>query len=115
MQRLVERRDQDKYEVGENLRIRREELGMSQDQLADIVGTSRQAVSRYENGESEIKITTFIQYADALEAEPQELFPERFRERKKPSEKLELLINIACGLPDGDIAILIAMAARMKQ
>lgn len=78
MQRLVEREEQDKYEIGDNIRNRREELGMSQDQLADIVGTSRKAVSRYETGEREMGITFFTQYADALETEPMRLLPKRF-------------------------------------
>jgi len=69
--RLVLRNDQDKYEIGENIRLAREAQGMSQDDLADLVGTSRKAVSRYETGTTEMGIVTFFQYAEALNSRPE--------------------------------------------
>ena len=72
--RLVLRNDQIKNEIGEKLRIKREKLGMSQDDLADLVGTSRKAVSRYETGTTEMGIVTFFQYAEALNSRPEAFF-----------------------------------------
>ena len=115
MQRLVERTEQDKYEIGEKIRNQREELGLSQDQLADIVGTSRKAVSRYETGDREMGITFFTQYADALETDPMKLLPNRFQNKEKPTEKQKELLEMTAGLCDADLEILIAMAARMKK
>ena len=72
--------DQDKYETGRKIRERRIALGLSQDDLADRMGTSRAAVSRHENGNHEMSACTLCLYADALETSPQELSPARFRE-----------------------------------
>ena len=80
MQMPVERRSSDTCEIGQKIRARREELGLSQDDLADRMGTSRVAVSRHENGINEMSICTLCQYADALETTLQQLSPERFRE-----------------------------------
>ena len=35
---------------GENIRLRREELGMSQVQLAELIGESKQTIWKYESG-----------------------------------------------------------------
>ena len=40
-------------EIGERIKKRREELGMSQEELAQKVMVTRQAVSRWENGVSQ--------------------------------------------------------------
>ena len=115
MQRLVEREERDKYEIGDKIRNRREELKLSQDQLADIVGTSRKAVSRYETGDREMGITFFTQYADALEINPAKLLPDRFQNKETPTGKQTELLEVTAGLCDSDLEILIAMAARMKK
>ena len=115
MQRLVERTEQDKYEIGEKIRNRRDELGLSQDQLADIVGTSRKAVSRHENGENEMGITSFTQYADALETDPVKLLPDRFQNKEKPTGKQKQLLEMTASLCDADLEILVAMAVRMRR
>ena len=80
MQMPVLRNENDAYEIGQKIRARREELGLSQDDLADRTGTSRVAVSRHENGVNEMSICTLCQYADALETTIQQLSPDRFRE-----------------------------------
>ena len=112
MQRLVEKNDHSKYEVGERIRRRREELGLSQDQLADIVGASRQMVSRYENGVREMGIVSLLQYADALETTPGTLLPTVNTPRQGKKEQLIDAIN---RLADADLDILIMMAARLTK
>jgi len=111
MRRFVEKNENSKYKVGEKIRKRREELGLSQDKLADIVGTSRQMVSRYENGDQEMGIASFLQYADALETEPGNLLPSK--KKAVPEKKAQLIAAIE-GLADEDLDILIVMAARLK-
>ncbi len=80
MQMPLERNPDDAYAIGQRIRRRREELRLSQDDLADRMGTSRAAVSRHENGNHEMSACTLCLYADALETSPQELSPARFRE-----------------------------------
>ena len=49
--RLVSRDSNDVYEVGEKIREMREAQGMSQDEMANAMGTDRKTVSRHETGE----------------------------------------------------------------
>ena len=112
MQRLVEKNDHSKYEIGERIRKRREELGLSQDQLADIVGASRQVVSRYENGDREMGIVSLLQYADALETTPGKLLS---TVNTPKQGKKEQLIDVISRLSDADLDVLIVMAARLMK
>jgi transcriptional regulator with XRE-family HTH domain len=111
--RLVLRNDQDKYEIGENIRLAREAQGMSQDDLADLVGTSRKAVSRYEIGTTEMGIVTFFQYAEALNSRPEAFFPERLfiQQDQTQTDELEAIIGT---LSKEDRDILLTMAKRMQ-
>lgn len=51
---------------GDKLRAVREDKNMTQDELADILGTSKQVISRYETGQRVPKITVAIEYANKL-------------------------------------------------
>ena len=75
MQMLVEKDERGMEAVGENIRRRRQELGLSQDDLADRLGSKRTVVSQYENAGHEMGICTFLQYAAALESPPAALLP----------------------------------------
>ncbi len=79
MQMPVERRETDPLELGEKIRERRRELRLSQDQLADRMGTDRNTVYRHEHGLCEMSACTLFQYAEALETTPGALSPARFR------------------------------------
>ena len=52
--------------IGAKIRIKRESLGMTQQELADMVNVTRNTISRYENGETEIGVITLNNIADAL-------------------------------------------------
>lgn len=91
MQIPVERNANDAYEIGQKIRARREELGLSQDDLADRMGTGRVAISRHENGINEMSVCTLCQYAEALETTLRELSPDRFREPDRISSLFNTL------------------------
>ena len=78
MQMPVERNENDAYEIGQKIRARRKELRLSQDDLADRMGTNRNEVYRHENGLNEMSICTLMQYAQALQTTPNTLSPDRF-------------------------------------
>ena len=107
MQIPVERNDNDAYEIGQKIRIRREQLGLSQDELADRMGSSHVAVSRHENGSNEMKICTLFQYADALETTPQQLSPDRF-------QKLDSFSNIFSTLSEASRQTVLNMMIRLQ-
>lgn len=57
--------------VGERIRLRRKETGMSADQLADVIGVSRSTIFRYENGAIEKMPTSVLEpIAEALNTTP---------------------------------------------
>lgn len=105
--------ENDKYEIGEKIRNRRTALGLSQDDLADITGIAKKTISRHENGDKEMGILTFCQYAQALDADPAILLPKRVT--KKPSRNYEKLMEMAAELSEEDLALLLSMAVRMKK
>ena len=56
-----------KYDMIRNLIKRRSKLGISQTQLARIIGTKQPAISRLEKGDYNTTLSTFFKVADALD------------------------------------------------
>jgi len=54
------------HQIGEIIRNRRKELGLSQEQLAERVGVSYQQIQRYENGGSMLNVENIQRVAQAL-------------------------------------------------
>ena len=57
-------------EVVKCLVARRKELGLSQKELADRLGTYKQLVSRVEQGERRLDVVELVDFATALELDP---------------------------------------------
>ncbi|MEI9929124.1 MAG: helix-turn-helix transcriptional regulator [Rhizomicrobium sp.] len=53
--------------LGSRVRLRRKELGMSQDQLARGVGITFQQVQKYEHGTNRISFSRLVEMSEALE------------------------------------------------
>ena len=53
--------------VGQRVRSRRLEIGMSQEKLAEILGVTFQQVQKYENGVNRIAVSRLFDIANALE------------------------------------------------
>ena len=83
------RYSQDVYDVGGRIREKREAAGLTQEQLAERAGISRNAISRYETAENEMRISTLFKIADGLGISPDELMPERFAENDETAEDFE--------------------------
>ena len=64
---------------GEQLRKRREELGMSRDTLAELLGVSRSAIGNYETGVSTPKEDVLLRLFDALQVDPNYRYRGTFR------------------------------------
>ena len=63
----------------ERVRARREEMGMTRQQLAGLLGVTLSAVSNYEKGISFPREDVILRLFDALETEPNVLFQDSFR------------------------------------
>lgn len=56
--------------VGQRVRSRRLEIGMSQEKLAELLGVTFQQVQKYEKGVNRIAISRFLDISRALEMDP---------------------------------------------
>ncbi|MBE6971534.1 MAG: LexA family transcriptional regulator [Ruminococcaceae bacterium] len=64
---------------GTRMRQRREELGMSRGELAELLGVSRSAIGNYETGISAPKEEILLRLFDALQVDPNYLYRDSFR------------------------------------
>ena len=85
----------DLVETGERIRERRVLLGISQETLAEAVGVTRNSISRYENGQTEMKLDVMYKICDFLKITPSDISPSRFREVSEVSEVDEEINEIA--------------------
>lgn len=88
--------------VGENIKNKRKELKLSQEYVAEQLGISRQAVSKWETGQSEPTASNLVELANVFEiglselVDPQKYTSEKITEKKKPNLILRAnLIRIA--------------------
>jgi DNA-binding XRE family transcriptional regulator len=56
-----------KFKIGVMLRIAREEADLTQQEVADKLGTQKSAVSRMENHGEDIRLSTLEKYAEAFD------------------------------------------------
>lgn len=66
------------YEVSENIRNRRKEIGMTQVQLAFAAQLGENTIQRIESGQTQANIETLFRLAKALDVTPNDLAPKRF-------------------------------------
>ena len=114
MEKPVQRHADDVADIGIKIQKIRTERRLSQEQLADRMMTDRKSVARYEHGEREMGICTFIQLVEALETAPADLLPERLSGEQEVRKKTEALITLAESLSENDLDLLISMAERMS-
>jgi len=63
---------------GQRLRERREELGISRDELARQLGVSKSAISNYETGYNAVREDILLRLFDILEVDPNYLYQDSF-------------------------------------
>lgn len=56
----------EEFKIGVMLKAAREEVGMTQEQLAEKLNTKKTAISRIENHAEDIKLSTLEKFAQAL-------------------------------------------------
>lgn len=116
MQMPILRHENDKYEIGQNIETQRKAKNLSMDKLADLMGTNRNAIMRHEHGENEMSICTFLQYAEALRIEPNELLPYRYNTTEENEKQYiinRILSNIS-GLPIESLTLIEKMTTNIN-
>ena len=106
----------------EKLKLLREERSMSLSEFANLLGTSKQVISRYERGENTPKITTVAHYAKVLNVSLAYLMNENvtdktattFSNKKsntpdKLTEGEELLLNLFRQIPEAQQQVFLEM------
>ena len=84
---------------GEQLRRRREELGMSREELAAVLGVSRSAIGNYETGVSTPKEDVLLHLFDALQVDPNYLYRGAFRHSLSFSDEERRMVEVYRSLP----------------
>jgi transcriptional regulator with XRE-family HTH domain len=65
--------------IGENIRAKRKERGLSQEGLAKAIGLKRPSMSNIEKGRQNILLHTFCDIVETLDSNVNALLPERLR------------------------------------
>ena len=65
--------------IGENIRAKRKERGLSQEGLAKAIGLKRPSMSNIEKGRQNILLHTFCDIIETLDSNPNAMLPERLR------------------------------------
>ena len=110
---------------GDKLKQIRIERGLSQEDIAKILGTSKQVISRYEKNQRTPKITVALEYIRKLNISMDYFFKEEKLLTNRVAEELETyiaansivirkLISEAQGLSKEEIKSLIALIKTMK-
>lgn len=74
--------------IGENIKVRRRERGLSQEGLAKAVGLKRPSMSNIEKGRQNILLHTFCDIVETLGSTPSALLPDQ--PRSTPTEMPDL-------------------------
>jgi transcriptional regulator with XRE-family HTH domain len=84
-------------QIGENIRAKRKERGLSQEGLAKAIGLKRPSMSNIEKGRQNILLHTFCDILETLDAKADALLPERSRPELS---KMPDLTNYSQGVRD---------------
>ena len=85
-------KERKEYLIKAGMRIRecRKKAGISQEELAEVLGVNNNTIYRAENGMFAVRIDTFFAIADTLGVPILELCPEQFAYNKRGNELSEL-------------------------
>ena len=75
-------------EVAEKLRAYREASALSQKQIADALGIERSTYTKYETGETPLKLSKLVNIAEILNIPAEALLPES-GEKREPSQAVK--------------------------
>ena len=67
--RKADRQIRPYFDIAEQLIRRRNELGLTQKDLAKLLGTHQSRISKIESGQNDVRFSTLLEIAEALETE----------------------------------------------
>lgn len=87
---------------GDKIKQYRFDNDLSQEELADMLGTTKQVISRYENEQRTPKITVAVEYARIMGVEPGDLIDDE-RELYQSSRGVKYAAKMSHGLSVDDL------------
>jgi len=89
------------FELGENLAAIRTEAGLTQGQLASLIGVNQPVLASYEIGRRRIPIPVLIKIAEALNTYVEDILPIKKSQKKRgPKPKIDRELEKVKFLPD---------------
>lgn len=95
------------------MRDRRKEIGLTQKELADLVGCNESTISQYESGKRQPNFETLLKITEVLHLSASELLGD-VNARPLTATQRQMLDAID-GLSDDDVQALINVARRMNR
>ena len=80
--------------IGQNIGMKRVNAGYSQEQLAEIVGISKNALGRIERGESVPRADTLISVCRELKTTPNEIYPDYLSEEDHKDDQISEMMKM---------------------
>ena len=80
--------------LGSRIKEKREQLGMTQKQLADKLGVTKSAICNYENGTSSPKEDVLLNIFKVLSVDPNYLYQDSVNVTENSKKKDEIIENI---------------------
>lgn len=104
--------------IGEKIKARRTELGMTTEELGRLIGVQRSAITKYEKGKVDLKSSQIEKIARALDVPSVSLLsdddPDQARlEALHQNPRLGLLFDRSRKMTDKDIDFMLQMADRI--
>lgn len=104
--------------IGEKIKARRKELGMTTEELGKLIGVQRSAITKYEKDKVDLKSERLQQIAKALDVPPSSLLPDEDVDQERlealhQNPRLGILFDHTRKLKSEDVDFMIQMAARM--
>jgi len=100
--------------IGARVRARRQEIGVSQERLAEAIGVTFQQVQKYEKGINRVSAATLYAIADSLDTTVAQLLPDAGPAPEWPRE-LSDLVGEARKLNEDGRKLLLALARTLAE
>ncbi len=104
----------DYYEMGQRIRRIRKARGISQEQLAEIIGISTTHMSHIETANTKLSLPVFVNLAEALDVQTDVLLYDSPRESVSSAAKDISSILESCNAQQARVIVEIAKAAKQS-
>ncbi len=102
------------FQIGKTIRVMRARFGLSQKDLANILGVTFQQVQKYESGDNRISAARLYEIAQMLEIPINTLYGEQQNGQIFDNEMMDIVQNIY-KMSDADKTLVKTLIARLRK